>query len=220
MTTVETFPPQPLSDDEFAAARIAGTWTPLTVAAAEWAAQRLSMAENEYATIQAEVAEYVATVRKWAEDQLKTGRGAELARDREFFQRGLEAYARALRAQSVDRKGEARVKTIKLPSATLETKVAATPKPKFVVVDMDALVKWAEEAYPDAIVRTVDVKRLKLLAMETEVEGQPMGDELRGGGEVEQFVMTADGERVPGVDWDIDPPKEPSVTIRLHQDSQ
>lgn len=208
-----THPPQPLSDDEWAAARIEGQWTPLTMAAAEWAAQRLSEANEELDVIKVEVADYVLSVKAWAEGQLKGGRAAELASDVQFFEHALKAYARTVRDQSVDRNGKARVKTIKLPTATLETKAANTPKPKFIVVDMDALVKWAEEACPDAIERTVNVSKLKLLAMD-------MPNTLDEDGDADIFVMTADGERVPGMDWDIEPPKDPHVIIRLHNEGE
>lgn len=200
------YPPQPLSGEAYGLARREGQrWVPETMSAAEWAVQRLSEATAERDLIRAEVAEYVAQVRAWAEERVRGGRHAELQADIAFFEDALATYARKLRAESVDRKGEPRVKTIKLPSATIETRKARDRAPKFVVEDMDALVQWAEQGAPDAIRRTVDVKALKLLVIADEAD--------------QEFVINGDGERVPGVGftWDQEE-REPGVTIRLHDD--
>lgn len=206
--STERFPASPLSDEAYALARAEGQrWVPNTVSGAEWAAQRLSEATAELDAIKAEVAEYVASVRQWAEDRLKHGRAPEVMESIAFFENALATYARTLRKESgVDRKGEPRVKTIKLPSATIETRKARERKPKFVVEDMDALVAWCEEDAPDAIERTVDVKALKLLVIADEAD--------------QEFVINGDGERVPGVGftWDQEE-REPGVTIRLHDDA-
>lgn len=204
---MSTFPPAPLSDEEMALARIEGRWMPSTIGGAEWAVHKLSEATAEYEAIKANVAEYVASVREWAEGQLKAGRGAEVTADIAFFENALRAYARALRAQSIDSKGEPRVKTIKLPSATLETVKAKDRKPKFIAEDMDALVEWAEDGAPELIQRTVDVRKLKLLVIADEND--------------QEFVITPDGERVPGVGftWDEEP-REPAVHIRLHEQKE
>lgn len=176
---------------------------PETVGAAEWAVQRLTEATEEFEAIKAEVRGYVDQVRQWSVERVTTGRGAELVEQITFFENSLRAYARALRDASIDRKGEPRVKTIKLPSATLETKAAADRKAKFHVEDMDALVAWAEEGAPDLIERTVNVKKLKLLVV---------GDEDNA-----DAVCTPDGELVPGVGfvWDEEP-REPYVYIRIN----
>jgi len=193
------FPPDPLTPDQWALARVTGRWVPETLTTAEWTAQRLSEVTAELDEIKGQVAEYTERVEAWADDLLHSGRGAELARYVEMFEAGLKVYARRARAESgLDHKGEPKVKTVLLPSATLETRKPVERKPKFVVTDMDALLEWAKEGAPDAIY--VDISKLKLLVI----------------GDDEQTVVTADGEHVPGVDFmRDDEPREPTVMIRL-----
>lgn len=203
------FPPAPISDEEWAAAHIEGRWVPVTMAAAEWAAQRLSEHKARVADIQAEIDAYVRQVSQWAAERLTQADVAEALSSIELLEHGLREYARRIRAESVDRRGEPRVKTIKLPSATLETKKAVDPKPKLTVTDLNALYQWcAEHDHTDLMIFDVNVKELaKRVLVVTDSDNV-------------EHLITGDGEEVPGVSWELDEPKEPSVTIRLHEEGQ
>lgn len=196
--------PAIVSDEEWQAARIEGRWVPTSMPAAEWAARKLNDAENELDEIKAEITSYVETVKEWAQDRLRTGRAADLAESKRILETALKTYALDVRARSPRGKdGEPTVKTVKLPTATLETRKGADAKVVFSIDDMDAVVAWAEENAPDLVQKSVDAKALKLFVV---VDGD--GDE---------HIIDSDGTPVPGVTWEHVDAKEPGVTIRLHQ---
>lgn len=187
--------PQVVSDAEWQVARIEGRWVPVSLAAAEWAARKLVDAHSELGEIAAEVEEYAAQVMAWASEQMSSGRAAELVRSIEVLETALTRYALDRRAES-----DGKVKTVKLPTVELRTTKARERKPKFKVIDTDAIVAWAEKDAPETIRKSVDLKLLKLLVVRD--------------GDGQEHVITADGEPVPGVEheWD-DTEREPTVTI-------
>lgn len=199
-----THQPAIVSDEEWQAARIEGRWVPTSMPAAEWAAGKLGGVENELDEIKAEIAAYVETVKEWAQERLRTGRAVDLMQSKAMLEGALKTYALSIRQGSKPgRDGEPSIKTIRLPSATLETRKGADAKVEIAIDDMDALVAWAEENAPDLIERRVDVKKLKVF-----IVSDKDGDE---------HAIDSEGTPVPGVKWEHVEAKDPTVTIRLHQ---
>lgn len=168
-------------------------WLPRTPDAAEWAALRLREAQDEYAVLEAEVEEYQRRVTAWAQAKLTKGYGGQLLRQIEFLRDRLRVFALMQRENSPrGRNGEPKIKTVELPSARIRTKKVGARKGRVEVTDHDALLEWAREHAPLAIVEHVDPTLLN----------------VRGDDATRQ-VVTPEGEPVPGLSWT--PPVEGRV---------
>lgn len=106
--------------------------------AAEWAARHYARAVEARARVEEQAAAWASRIEEWKREQV-----APLDRRAAFFLTHLDDYARRVREASA---GE--VKSIKLPTATVQTRES---KPRPVVVKVEEFVEWAKVAAPDLL---------------------------------------------------------------------
>lgn len=159
---------------------------------ADWAARKLERVHAEMARVEEQAAEVARRAAEWRDREL-----ARLAGDERYFAGLLEGWHRKVLAdQEAEGVPESkRRKTIPLPSgAELQ---ARKQQPKFEIVDLDALVEWAEATIPGAVKveKKVPIPELKKAGSPAVNEaGRPILED-----DDRTPIVTGDGERIPGV---------------------
>jgi hypothetical protein len=184
------------SDAGAFAERTEENWQVTDDAGANWALRKIARAEAEIARVEAVAYEEVARITQWKADTVRGPKD-----DIGFFKAHLVDYRRRL--EDADPQLP---KTYKLPAGDLTRRKGAT---RIEVTDEAAFVAWAEANDPSLLSRKPLVSRLKD-QKDRYTALPPDGDE---GTERATWIVTTDGEGVPGVEQ-VFAPEQYSVRTR------
>ncbi len=159
MSDTETMPPW--VDDE-TRLDTEESWSISSYGEAEWACAKVSAVDAELARIEAQYQEWLARLNDWRDAAVKP-----LQERRDFFASRLADYLRRLRKENP------RKKSLPLPSGKVSSRRQG---PRAVVVDEEAVIKWAHASMHPELVKVVESVRLAELRKAVVVDGEKVVD--------------------------------------------